>query len=137
MAVRNIKSKVKNLPILYVADDGSFKIVETDASNIGWGGVLKQRPSEKSQKNEEKIVQYVSGVWIKAENNYSTIEKEVKAAWNCVSKFSIHLVNKFFLLRTDAKALDKVISKEIKNPEDAKFARWQVLFANFTLKLNI
>ena len=80
-------------------------------------------------------MQFASGVWNKAEKNYAPIEKEVKATWNCVSKFSIHLANKFFLLRTDAKALDKVISKEIKNPEDAKFARWQALFANFTFKV--
>ena len=86
-------------------------------------------------RNEEKIVQYASGIWSKSEKNYSTIEKEVKAAWNCVSKFSIHLVNKCFLLTTDARALDKVLSKEIKNPEDAKFARWQALFANFTFKV--
>ena len=135
LSVRNIKSKVRNLPILYVADEDSFKIVESDASNIGWGGVLKQRPDKESQKHEKQVVQYASGVWNKAEKNYAPIEKEVKAAWNCVSKFSIHLENKFFLLRTDAKALDKVISKEIKNPEYAKFARWQALFANFTFKV--
>ena len=45
------------------------------------------------------------------------------------------MVNKFFLLRTDAQALEKVISKTIKNPEDAKFARWQALFANFDFKV--
>lgn len=134
-AVREIKSKVKNLPILYVADDKFYKIVETDTSNIGWGGVLKQKPIEDDPKEKEQVVLFVSGVWSKAEKNYTPIEKEVKAAWYCVSKFSVHLANKYFLLRTDAKALEKVLSKEIKNPEDAKFARWQALFAYFSFKV--
>ena len=52
--VREIKSKVRNLPILYVADDNAFKIVEIDASNIGWGGVLKQKPREDGPKEQEQ-----------------------------------------------------------------------------------
>jgi len=47
--VQQIKGKVKTLPILYVADDNAFKIVESDASNIGWGGVLKQKKEGKEQ----------------------------------------------------------------------------------------
>ena len=99
------------------------------------GGVLKQKPDEKSPKEQEQVVQFVSGVWRKSKLNYAPIEKEVKAAWNCISKFSIHLANKHFLLRTDAKELEKVITKVIKSPEDEKFARWQVLFAYFDFKV--
>jgi hypothetical protein len=40
-AVKSIKAKAKKLPILYISDDDLPKIVETDASNIGWGAVLK------------------------------------------------------------------------------------------------
>lgn len=40
--VRNIKQKVRNLPILYVVDDELPKIVESDASEAGWGAILKQ-----------------------------------------------------------------------------------------------
>ena len=74
-AVRKIKTKVKSLPILYVADDNSFKIVELDASDIGWGGFLKQKKD-----GSEQIVQFASGTWSPAEKNYSVIEREVKAA---------------------------------------------------------
>lgn len=52
-AVQEIKAKVKSLPILYIADDEAFKIVESDASDIGWGGILKQMIGE-----EEQIVQF-------------------------------------------------------------------------------
>lgn len=72
------------MPILYVADDLAYKIVESDASNIRWDGVLKQKVGK-----DEQVVQFASGVWNPAELNYSTIEKEVKADWNCISKFEV------------------------------------------------
>eukprot|EP00253_Pinus_taeda_P016901 PITA_16901 len=55
--VQEIKAKVKSLPILYVVDDQAFKIVESDASNVGWGGVLKQKIGK-----EEQVVQFASRV---------------------------------------------------------------------------
>jgi len=125
-AIQEIKAKVKSLPILYVADDQAPKIVESDASDIGWGGVLKQKVGK-----EEQVVQFASGVWNPTEQKYSVIEREVKAAWNCISKFAVYFINKPFLLRSDASAMKKVLSKDIKKPEEAKFARWQALFANF------
>lgn len=85
----NIKAKVKSLPILYVVDDNAFKIVKTDARNIGWGGILKHRTGD-----TEQIVYYASGTWNTVEKNYSTIEKEVKVAWNCISEFDVYLIKK-------------------------------------------
>ena len=41
-AVQQIKSKVNNLPYLVLANPSWNKIVETDASDIGYGGILKQ-----------------------------------------------------------------------------------------------
>lgn len=129
-AVQKIKAKVKSLPILYVADDQAFNIVESDASNVGWGGVLKQRIGK-----EEQVVQFASGALNLAKQNYYVIEREVKAAWNCIRKFEVYLINKPFLLRTDASAMQKVLTKNIKKAGEAKFARWQALFANFDLSV--
>ena len=39
--VKQIKSYVKTLPCLGIPTIDAFKIVETDASNIGYGGILK------------------------------------------------------------------------------------------------
>ena len=49
---------------------GAFKIDETDASDIGYGGILKQRISLESP---EQIVRFYSGIWNNAQLNYSTI----------------------------------------------------------------
>lgn len=92
-AIQNIKYKVKSLPILYVSNDNAFKIVETYSSNIGQGGTLKKRKGD-----TEQVVQYAYGTWNPAEKNNSTIEKEVKVAWNCLNKLDVYLINRQLLL---------------------------------------
>ncbi|RVW18649.1 Enzymatic polyprotein [Vitis vinifera] len=54
--VKIVKSRVKSLPCLTLADHKAFKIVETDASDIGFGGILKQRSN-----NQELLVRFTSG----------------------------------------------------------------------------
>ena len=39
--VKTVKSRVKTLPCLALANPEAFKIVEIDASDIGYGGILK------------------------------------------------------------------------------------------------
>ncbi|KAL5776929.1 hypothetical protein ACOSP7_009855 [Xanthoceras sorbifolium] len=47
-AVQKIKSKAKELPCLAIPHPDTFKIVETDASEYGYGGILKQDLSGKT-----------------------------------------------------------------------------------------
>ena len=51
--VRLIKHSVKNIPCLFLANPALPKIVETDASDLGYGGILKQKENDR-----EQIVQY-------------------------------------------------------------------------------
>ncbi|KAL6314881.1 hypothetical protein AAG906_029098 [Vitis piasezkii] len=51
-----VKSRVKTLPCLALADPIAFKIVETNALDIGYGGILKQKIG-----TQEKLVRYTSG----------------------------------------------------------------------------
>ena len=43
--VKQIKSHVKTLPCLGIPTVSAFKIVKTDASDFGYGGILTQRVS--------------------------------------------------------------------------------------------
>lgn len=133
-AVRKIKAKAKTLALLYISDDDLPKIVETDASNLGWGVVLKQVRNQGGKQRKE-IVQFSFGLWKASEKNYSALDKEIKVALNAIHKFEIFLIHKKFLLRTDAAAMNKVLNKEIRAPSDAKFARWQALFSNFDFSI--
>ena len=55
--VKQIKSHVKTLPCLGILTVNAFKIVETDALDIGCGGILKQLVSPDSS---EQIVRFHS-----------------------------------------------------------------------------
>ena len=68
--VKQIKFHVKTLPCLGIPTVNAFKIVETDASDIGYGGILKQLVSPDSSK---QIVCFHLRVWNTAHINYSTI----------------------------------------------------------------
>ena len=74
---------------------GAFKIVETDAFDIGYGGILKQRVFPESP---EQIVRFYFGIWNNAQLNYSTIKKEILSIVLCISKFQSDLLNQKFLL---------------------------------------
>ena len=108
--MRQIKQTVKEIPCLHLADPHAFKIVETDASDIGYGGILKQ-----SKDNKEQIVQFVSKHWNDCQKNYSTIKKEILAIVLSISKFQGDLLNQKFLLRIDCKSAKDVLQKDIQN----------------------
>ena len=91
--VKQIKSHIKTLPCLGIPIVNAFKIVETDASDIGYSGILKQRISPYSS---EQIVHFYSGIWNTAQLNYS-------------------LLNQKFLLQINCKSAKYVIEKDVEN----------------------
>ena len=111
------------LPCLALVDPKAFKIIETNASNIGYGGILKQKYG-----NQERLVRYTSGTWNNAQLNYSTIKKEILNIVLCISKFQDDLLNQEFLLRVDCKLVKSVLQKDVKNIASKHiFARWQAI----------
>ena len=108
--VQQIKSHVKTLPCLGIPTISAFKIVETNASDIGYGGILKERVSSESPK---QIVRFNSGIWNNAQLNYSTTKKEILSIVLCISKFQSDLLNQKFLLRIDCKSAKYVVEKDV------------------------
>ena len=131
--IKHIKSHVKTLPCLGIPTANAFKIVETDASDIGYRGILKQRVSPDSF---EKIVRFYSGVWNTAQLNYSTIKKEILSIVLCISKFQSDLLNQKFLLRIDCKIAKYVLEKDVENIASKHiFARWQAILSVFDIDI--
>ena len=123
-----LKSKVKTLPCLGLPHPNAFMIVETDASDIGYGGILKQRIDPKT----EQLVRYHSGLWLGPQKNYSTVKKEILAIVQCISKFQDDLYNKKFLLRVDCKSAKEILQKDVQNLVSKQiFARWQAILSAF------
>lgn len=63
-------------------DEKAKSIIEIDASNLGYGRILKQEINGKTS-----IVRYHFGIWNSAQKNYSIIKKEVLAIVLSVQKF--------------------------------------------------
>jgi hypothetical protein len=123
--VKEIKTHVRSLPCLGIPTDTAFKIVETDASDIGYGGNLKQIVSPGSS---EQIIRFHSGSWNNAQKNYSTIKKEIFSVVLCITKFQSDLLNQKFLLRIDCKSAKYVLKKDIENIASKQiFSRWQAI----------
>ena len=102
-------------------------IVELDASNLGYGGILKQEYN-----NQVYIVRYHSRIWLDAQINYSIVKKEVLS----ISKFQSDLINKKFLLKIDCKAAKDILQKDVKILVSKQiFARWQALLSNFDFEI--
>ena len=129
LVVPEIKKYVKTLPCLGILSVNSFKIVQIDASNIGYGGILLQRASPNSP---EQIVYFHSGIWTFTQINYSTIKKEILSIVLCISKFQSDLLNQKFLIRIDCKFAKHVLEKDVQNIASKQiFARWQAILSVF------
>jgi hypothetical protein len=129
--VKEVKIHVQTLPCLGIPTIKSFKIVEIDASDIGYGGILKQQVHSNQP---EQIVRFHSGVWNSAQKNYSTIKKEILSIvlCICISKFRDDLLNQKFLIRVDCMSAKHVIEKDVQNIASKQiFARWQAILSIF------
>ena len=132
-AVQQIKQKVQNLPCLMIANPNWEKIVETDASEIGYGGILKQISPETKQ---EYLVRFHSGKWNNSQKNYATVAKEILAIVKCVLKFQDDLYNQKFIIKTDCQAAKYMFNKDFKHDVSKQmFARWQANLAPFDFEI--
>jgi hypothetical protein len=125
--VKDIKKYVKTLPCLGIPIVNSFKIIETNAFEIGYGGILKQRTSSNSHK---QIVCFHSGICNLAQTNYNTIKNEILSIVLCISKFQDNLLNQKFLVKVECKSAKHVFEKDVKNIASKQiFARWQSILS--------
>ena len=91
----------ENLELRMPSEEGKFTL-ETDASDIGLGAVLKQ---------EGSVIAYISRVLKGAEVNYSITEKETLAAIWAMEKLEYWLVGREFVLVSGHKAIESIRSK--------------------------
>jgi len=107
-------------------------IVEMDAFDIGYGGILKQ----KFGTSNEQLVRFHSGLWHGPQQKYFTIKKEILAIVLCVSKFQYDLFIKKFLLRIDCKSAKEILQKDTQNLVSKQiFVRWQVILSTFDFEI--
>lgn len=126
-AFRTLKSALVSPPVLIFPDFEQPFIVTTDASATAVGAVISQGTLP-----NDRPIQFVSKVMNKAQQNYSTIEKELLAIIYAVDQFRHYLVGHEFILFTDHKPLIYLFN--MKNAS-SKLVRWRLALSEYQFKI--
>ena len=126
--VKSLKEECKTLPKLRLSDENDNLVLQTDASDKFWAAILKTDLNE--------ICKYASGTFKPAEINYPTHEKELLAIIRGVSKFSLFLLQKPFVIQTDnTNVLAHVKNKLGREPQHQRLNRWQAFLSMYNFKI--
>ena len=109
---------MKHLPTLHLPLESEYKIVQTDASQIGWEGILLVVTNI----GEEKLCRYCSGTFNDYQKNLSSIDLEIEAIILVLEKFQLFLNQKQFTFRIDCENIKKFF--ENKNASKFSTKRW-------------
>lgn len=108
-------------------------IVSADASNKGIGACIQDQMSD----NSIKPLAYASRTLLKAEQNYSQIEKEGLALIFAVKKFHKFIFGRRFILQTDHKPLLAIFGSKKGIPVFTanRLQRWAVILLSYNFNI--
>ena len=113
-AFQKLKTILSEAPVLVSPSDTSDFIIETDASDIGYGHCLKVSNTN----SEEFIVGYGSGKFDDTEFKWNVVEKEAYGILEGITKNRHYLLGKKFTIRTDSRILSYLHEK--REPKNKK-----------------
>lgn len=115
-AFTEVKQRLTLSPVLAAPTFEGKWSIETDASDYGIAGVLKQ-----AQNGVEKVIAYYSMKLSKAQRKYSVTERECLAVITGIVKFRCYIEGTQFSVITDNSCLRWL--KNLKDPQ-GRLARW-------------
>ena len=127
LSFQEVKRKLSQEPILQIIDFGKPMYVQTDASDVGFGGALLQEHDGLLHP-----VRYLSRKLKSAERNYSTIEKEGLAIVWALEKLRIFLYGQEFVLLTDHKPLTFINNMKLQN---SRVMRWSLYLQDWSFRV--
>ena len=122
-----IKSRLVEAPIMAKIDwNREFEIM-CDASDFAMGAVLGQK-AEKVFKE----IYYASKTFNEAQENYSTIEKEILAIVFACENFRPYILGSHVIIHTDHATIKYLMTKKEAKP---RLIRWLLLLMEFDLEI--
>ena len=116
--------------ILRYPDPKQGYILYTDASGIGWSGVLTQEHMDDKGKAKNHPICYVSGQFRGSQLNWAALTKEAYAIYMSVCKLSFYMTDAEVTIRSDHLPLKKFLNKQTMN---SKVNNWAVELEQFRL----
>ena len=119
-------------PILRYPDPNKEYTLFTDASGIGWAGVLTQAFDDEKGKSKQHPICYVSGQFRGSQQNWAVLTKEAYAIYMSVCKLSFYITDAKVTIKCDHLLLRKFLQKQTLN---AKVNNWAVELEQFNLHI--
>ena len=131
-AFNHLRELLMEYPILRYPDPKQGYILYTDASGIGWSGVLTQEHMDDKGKAKNHPICYVSGQFRGSQLNWAALTKEAYAIYMSVRRLSFYVTDAVVTIRSDHLPLKKFLNKQTMN---SKVNNWAVELEQFRLHL--
>ena len=131
-AFNHLRELLMKHPILRYPDPQKPYTLFTDASGIGWSGVLTQEHVDDKGKSKLHPVCYVSGQFKGSQLNWAALTKEAYAIYMAIRRLTFYVTDADITIKSDHLPLRKFLAKETMN---AKVNNWAVELEQFKLKL--
>ena len=131
-AFKHLRELLMEYPILRYPNSTQGYILYTDASGIGWSGVLTQEHLDEKGKAKNHPICYVSGQFRGSQLNWAALTKEAYAIYMSVQRLSFYVTDVEVTIRSDHLPLKKFLKKQTMN---SKVNNWAVELEQFQLHL--
>ena len=129
----HLRELLMQYPILRYPDPKRGYTVFTDASGIGWSGVLTQEyPDEKGRVKAHPVC-YMSGQFRGSQLNWAALTKEAYAIYMSICRLVFYLADADVTIKCDHLPSKKFLMKQTLN---SKVNNWAVELEQFNLKLD-
>ena len=129
----HLRELLMQYPILRYPDPKKSYTVFTDASGIGWSGVLTQEYEDEKGRVKNHPICYVSGQFRGSQLNWAALMKEAYAIYMSIRRLIFYVVDADVTIKCDHLPLKKFLSKQTLN---SKVNNWAVELEQFNLKLD-
>ena len=131
-AFNHLRKHLMEYPILRYPNPTQGYILYTDASRIGWPGVLTQEHLDEKGKAKNHPICYVSGQFRGSQLNWAALTKEAYAIYMSVRRLSFYVMDVEVTIRSNHLPLKKFLNKQTMN---SKVNNWAVELEQFRLHL--